>query len=346
MTSKKEKIKISTIIYGIVIIFAIYIIIVGLILYFFGMSNPIVARTAKIIPYPVAVVGTSFIQTNELIRKTDFIKALYNEEDFAQSGKRIDFSTPEGKKRWKVKEKQLLDKMIEDKVVEVLARKAGIDISLEMASQEVERTIDQFGDPKEVQDRLNKYGWTIEDFEKNIVIPSMYREQLVANFIETDETLKKALEKIKNAQAELNDKKDFSEVAKNYSEGESAKDGGYLGWFDKDQMLPEISIFAFSMEKGSVSDVIESSLGYHIIKIENRRTIDGADQLEIRQIFVKTKNISDWLLEKEKDIKIYIPAKGLYWDKENGEIAFSNEEFKKIEETMLEEDYGDASFNN
>lgn len=342
---KKEKIKISTIIYAILIIFAVYIIIVGLILYFFGMSNPIVARTAKIIPYPVAVVNkTSFVKANELARKMDFVKAFYENEDFSQSGKRIDFSTPEGKKRLQVKQGQLLNKMVEDKVIEILAKEANIKITPEMAAQEVERTIDQYGDMKKVQEKLDKYGWAMADFENNIVIPAMYQKQLTDNFMQTDETRKKAREKIINAQTELSNKKDFSEVAKNYSEGESAANGGYVGWFSEDQMLPEISAFAFSMKKGDVSDVVVSSLGYHIIKIENRRTIDGADQLEIRQIFVRTKSLSEWLLEKEQNMNIYIPFKGLYWDKESGNVAFSNEELKKIEETMLEEDYGDASF--
>lgn len=342
---EKEKVKISTIIYAFLALAVFYIIAVGAALYYFGMSNPILERTAKIIPYPVTIINnTSFVSSKELSEKLDLAKAYYEKEDFSKIGKRIDFSTPEGKKRFEVKQKQLLNKMIENKIIEILARKAGIKITPEMAAQEVERKIDQYGDAKKIQEKLDKYGWTQSDFEKNIVIPSMYQEKLTANFLQTDESLPKALEKIKNAQTDLNNKKDFSETAKTFSEGESAGDGGYVGWFSKNQMLPEISSAAFSMKKGGLSDILQSSLGYHIIKIENRRTMNGEDQVEIRQIFVRTKSFADWLLEQEKSMKVYIPFKGLYWDKENGEIAFSNIELEKLEETMLQEDYGDASF--
>jgi hypothetical protein len=193
-------------------------------------------------------------------------------------------------------------------------------------------------------EKLENYGWTMGDFEKNIVTPAMYKEKLAFNFTQTDETRSKGLEKIKSAQTDLNNKKDFVETAKAYSEGESAADGGYVGWFSKNEMLPEISATAFSMKKGDISDITESALGYHIFKIENRRTVDGEDQVEIRQIFVRTKSFADWLLEQEKDIKIYIPFKGLYWNQETGSVEFIDGELKKLEETMLSEDYGDASF--
>lgn len=344
MKRNKDKVKISTIIYAFLALAVFYIIAVGVAMYYFGLTNPILERTARIFPYPAAIIGNkSFVSTRELSGKLDLAKAYYENEDFSQMGKRVDFSTPEGKKRFLVKEKQLLNKMIENKIIENLAQKSGIKITAEMAAQEVERKIDQYGDAKKVQEKLDKYGWTESDFEKNIVIPAMYQEKLLANFRATDESLPKALEKINKAQTDLGSKKDFAETAKAYSEGESANDGGYVGWFSKDQMLPEISSIAFSMKKGDVSDVLESSLGYHIIKIENRRTMNGEDQVEVRQIFVRTKSFADWLVEQEQGIKIYIPFKGLYWDKESGEVAFSNSELGNLEESMLQEDYGDAS---
>jgi hypothetical protein len=72
--------------------------------------------------------------------------------------------------------------------------------------------------------------------------------------------------------------------------------------------------------------------------------MNGEDQLEIRQIFIRTKSLSEWLMEKEESMKIIIPFKGLYWDKENGEILFSDNELSQLEEKMMQEDYGDPSF--
>jgi hypothetical protein len=59
---------------------------------------------------------------------------------------------------------------------------------------------------------------------------------------------------------------DFSKIAAEFSDDRgSAADGGKLGLFRRDQMVPEFSNAAFAMEVGQLSQVIESPFGFHVI---------------------------------------------------------------------------------
>ena len=86
------------------------------------------------------------------------------------------------------------------------------------------------------------------------------------------EAEKKAKEKAEKIAEEVK-KSDanFAEIAKNKSEGPSAKKGGDLGFFTKDRMVPEFAEAAFSMKDGEISDPVKTDFGYHIIKREKHK---------------------------------------------------------------------------
>ena len=68
------------------------------------------------------------------------------------------------------------------------------------------------------------------------------------------------------------DKTKFVEYAKKYSDDPgSAKQGGDLGFFPKEAMVPEFSKVAFSAKPDTISDVVKTQFGYHIIYVQDRR---------------------------------------------------------------------------
>jgi peptidyl-prolyl cis-trans isomerase C len=76
----------------------------------------------------------------------------------------------------------------------------------------------------------------------------------------------------KEIEAELKNCADFAALAKQKSKDPGgAANGGDLGWFTKDQMVPEFADAAFKLDKGKISDPVHTKFGWHVIKVEDKR---------------------------------------------------------------------------
>ncbi|MBI3133013.1 MAG: peptidyl-prolyl cis-trans isomerase [Acidobacteria bacterium] len=92
-------------------------------------------------------------------------------------------------------------------------------------------------------------------------------------FQATDEaTLAEALKKATALRAKLVKGGDFAKIAEEESQDPSAKgNGGDLGWFSKDRMVPEFSAAAFAMKEGEISQPVKTQFGIHLIKLEGKK---------------------------------------------------------------------------
>lgn len=78
-------------------------------------------------------------------------------------------------------------------------------------------------------------------------------------------------EEAKAIKADLDKGADFAKLAKEKSKDPGAADGGDLGFFTKEQMVPEFSAVAFALAPGKISDPVKSQFGWHVIKVEEKR---------------------------------------------------------------------------
>ena len=86
----------------------------------------------------------------------------------------------------------------------------------------------------------------------------------------------------------LNNKSQFSELAREYSIGPSAKNGGNLGWFGPGQMVKEFEKAAFLLEKGNISQKpIKTKFGFHVIKLNDIRNAKPKKLNEIKNNIIE-----------------------------------------------------------
>ncbi len=75
----------------------------------------------------------------------------------------------------------------------------------------------------------------------------------------------------KAVEAELKKGTDFATLAKEKSKDPGGAEGGDLGYFTKDQMVPAFAEVAFKLEPGQISDPVHTQFGWHVIKVEDKR---------------------------------------------------------------------------
>jgi parvulin-like peptidyl-prolyl isomerase len=113
--------------------------------------------------------------------------------------------------------------------------------------------------------------------------------------------------------AKLEEGASFEELAKTYSEGTEAKEGGEMGWMEKGQLMGEIDDKVFSLAEGQITSPIKSSLGFHIFKVVERQKTaikPLADvQNQIQELLFKEKlkkRLESWIATLKKNAYISI----------------------------------------
>jgi peptidyl-prolyl cis-trans isomerase C len=111
----------------------------------------------------------------------------------------------------------------------------------------------------------------------------------------------------KKIEAELKKGADFAEIAKKESKDPGAADGGDLGFFTKDQMVPEFSTVAFALEPGKISDPVKTQFGWHVIKVEEKRTRKAPDFEQVKpqiETYVVRKAQADYVAKLRTAAKV------------------------------------------
>ncbi len=137
--------------------------------------------------------------------------------------------------------------------------------------------------------------WLIANQDTIPVMQEQFRLSHILLYQKVSEKRKEETnEKLQDILKRINAGEDFAELAKEYSHDPgSADEGGDLGFFTRNQMVPEFSDVAFSLDPGEVSNIVETKLqtgeglqfGFHIIKVEE---IKG-EQIRARHILILLK---------------------------------------------------------
>lgn len=192
--------------------------------------------------------------------------------------------------------KQVLEDLV---MIHVLGDKYAIDEKL--VDEELEQLKEELG--MQFEFILQQQGFDdLESFKEILYLGMLQREAALDGVEITDEQLMELYErKSKEIHAQhilvrdletaeevlekVESGEDFSKLAKKYSEDMmSAEEGGDLGYFSAGTMVTPFEEVAFSMEKGEISNPVETNYGYHIIKLldvrEKDRDIGSFDEIK------------------------------------------------------------------
>lgn len=106
-------------------------------------------------------------------------------------------------------------------------------------------------------------------------LPYFDTEVEVAQIVKIPEVGEKQKDKAREKLIELRKRvlagEDFAELARQYSEGPSARYGGDLGWVGRGAMVPEFEATALSLQPGEMSMPVETQFGLHLVQLVERR---------------------------------------------------------------------------
>jgi len=188
----------------------------------------------------------------------------------------------------------------------------------------------------------------ISDYTRNVLLKTWTKEK-VDSFKISDEDIKKSydervtqlaskefnarhilVKKEDEAKAiikELEGGADFEKLAKEKSTGPSGSNGGSLGWFKAQTMVPAFANAVKAMKKGEISkEPVKTQFGYHIIKLEDSRdaklpTMDSLKP-QLKRVIAQQKMLAYMKeLKKTADIKITLPEEPAATDKKPGEAT-------------------------
>ncbi len=166
------------------------------------------------------------------------------------------------------------------KSLEVLLEEQGGSIGELRIALDISFSIDDYLDKSVAEDELKEY------FNENMGVFS--GETVTASHILLDtknikdeDKLKEVKEKILKIKEELDNGADFAKLAEVKSDCPSAKKGGELGTFGRNEMVKEFTDAVFATDVNSISEPVKTQFGYHIIKVTDKQ---GGKDIKLEEV--------------------------------------------------------------
>jgi peptidyl-prolyl cis-trans isomerase C len=204
-------------------------------------------------------------------------------------------------------EKKALENLINKELFYFEAEKQGIKINSSELKKRLKEIKSRYPSSTAFEDALKKADMTMdflkESIKKDLMIEKLLEKEVRVNLTDNDledyyrkntekfkepeavklryiyikinpsepDGKKKAKERAKEAYSKIKSGMDFANIAQTYSHDMSRIKGGDVGFVHKGTMALEIEKTAFTMEVGQTSEILETDIGYHILKVEDKR---------------------------------------------------------------------------
>ncbi|MFZ2190411.1 MAG: peptidylprolyl isomerase [Candidatus Magasanikiibacteriota bacterium] len=252
-------------------------------------QNSFVLKVAKVLDLPAAKINGMKVSYNDYVDDLNTLNKFYTNTPDTPAPTAEQVSD------------QVLSRLLANKLIGKIATSYDVKVTDEDMAEFKKNLIAQFEtEAKAEEELMTKYGWTLDKYMERVVGPILVEQKLQQAFNET--TTVNADDKFKQEQVqarhilfavkdeaeraavkteaekvlqELKAGGDFAKLAAQYSADTANKDnGGDLGWFGKGQMVPEFENAVFALEPSQMSEnLVETSYGFHIVKVEGKRTV-------------------------------------------------------------------------
>lgn len=236
----------------------------------------------------VVIVGAGFIIFNSISQHGETVATVNGEEITKEELYEAMLAT---------QGRDALDRLILSHLILQEGEKRGIVVGDEEITAEVQRVIDEsfFGMEDYFLQALSEYGIAEEEIKEELKTELILRKVVESELDISEEDKKNYFDANRDAfdvheevevrhillgtreEAEevillLQEGSDFAELAGEYSTDQSsAVQGGSLGAFGRGDMVPEFEEAAFSLARGEISDVVETTFGFHVIEVLDRK---------------------------------------------------------------------------
>jgi len=213
---------------------------------------------------------------------------------------------PESEEALAALRRQVLEQMINQKLIEQAAAREGITISEEELTAQIEEGKREMGGEEEFNEWLQANRMTYDDLRamlRSQLLGNAVRDRVIASVpaaveqVHARHILVTTAEKAREVLAQLQAGGDFAALARQYSEDLTTRDnGGDLGFFPRGMMPPEFEEVAFALSPGQVSDVVETPFGFHVIQVLEK---DAAREVPPEMLqALRQQAFMDWLEEQ------------------------------------------------
>ncbi len=181
----------------------------------------------------------------------------------------------------------------------------------------------------------NYYDLNLEDFHQDETRTlKIVTTEIKATINDTT----RALNLINDVKDEILAGADFESMAQVHSEGPSGPNGGYLGWFGKGKMAPPFEEAAFSATVGEIVGPVLTQFGYHLIKVEAVRDVEGSPEVEARHILIEVRpseTTRDQIRRELKNLEFLADEIGFDKAADSLGVAVQNSNQLRIKDTFV-----------
>ena len=234
-------------------------------------------------------------------------------------------------------------KRVEDyfkRSIESIKEELSYVVKEQFFSQKMQTSI--INDVKITPNEVRDYLFNLNDDDIPLIPTQLELSQLVILPEISEEEKKIIKDKLNNFRKRVYDGEDFKVLAALYSDDVgSANNGGELGFMSRGELVPEFERAAFKLNNNEISEVVESTFGFHIIQMIERR----GEQISVRHILIKPKFSSLSLRnakEKISAIKLDIDSNIIPF--EDAVIKYSEDNSKNNGGLIINSSTGSSQF--